>query len=160
SGTQGQKVAVVVQNTAVDKAVGIYLQSLLSKLGWKASVKVLSSNIQFNYIQNTKNKVQISVSQWYQDYPGAADFLNVLFGCGSFHPGSDTSINIAGFCDKAIQKQMDKAIGLTAVNPTAGNALWAKVDREVTDQAPAAVLFNPKNIDFVSKRVGNFVFSD
>src|SRR5262249_60217534 len=123
------------QHTAVDKAVGTYLQSLLNKLGWKTSLKVLSPNIQFTYIQNTKNKVQISVSQWYQDYPGAADFLNVLFGCGSFHPGSDTSINIAGFCDKAIQKQMDKAIGLTAVDTNAGNALWAKIDKLVTDQA-------------------------
>ena len=27
------------------------------------------------------------------------------------------------------------------------------------DQAPWATLFSPKNIDFVSKRVGNFVFS-
>jgi peptide/nickel transport system substrate-binding protein len=160
SGTQGQKVAVVVQNTSVDKAVGTYMQSLLNQLGWKASLKVLSSNIQFTYIQNTKNHVQISVTQWYQDYPGAADFLNVLFGCGSFHPGSDTSINIAGFCDQKIQQQMNTAIGLTAVNPTAGNKLWAKIDREVTDASPAAVLFNPKNIDFVSKRVGNFVFSD
>ena len=35
------------------------------------------------YIQNTNNKVQISVSQWYQDYPAASNFLNVLFGCGS-----------------------------------------------------------------------------
>jgi peptide/nickel transport system substrate-binding protein len=160
SGTQGQKVAVVAQNTAVDTAVGTYLTSLLNKLGWKASLKVLSSNIQFTYIQNTKNHVQISVSQWYQDYPGAADFLNVLFGCGSFHPGSDTSINISGFCDKAIQKQMNTAIALTAVNQTAGNKLWAKVDREVTDASPAATLFNPKNVDFTSKRVGNFVFSD
>src|SRR4029077_4270945 len=148
------------QNTAVDKAVGLYLQSLLTKLGWNASGKVLSPNIAFSYIQNTKNKVQISETQWYQDYPGAADFLNVLFGCGSFHPGSDTSINIAGFCDQKIQKQMNTAIGLTAVNPIAGNQLWAKVDHEVTDASPAAVLFNPKNIDFVSKRVGNFVFSD
>jgi len=159
SGTQGQPVAVVAANTAVDKAVGLYLQSLLNKLGWKTTLKVLSPTIQFSYIQNTKNKVQISETQWYQDYPGAADFLNVLFGCGSFHPGSDTSINIAGFCNKAIQKQMDKAIALTAVNPTAGNALWAKIDRAVTDQAPAAVLFNPKNIDFTSKRLGNFTFS-
>ena len=29
----------------------------------------------------------------------------------------------------------------------------------VTDQAPMATLFNPKHIDFVSKRVGNFTFS-
>ena len=73
-----------------------YLQSVLNSIGYKATVKPLSSNISFTYIQNTKNKVQIAVTQWYQDYPAPSDFLNVLLGCGSFHPGSDTSINIVG----------------------------------------------------------------
>ena len=36
---------------------------------------------------------------------------------------------------------------------------WAKIDRQVTDAAPMATLFTPKHIDFLSKRVGNFVFS-
>ena len=160
SGTAGQKVAIVVGDDAVNKAIGTYLQSLLNTLGWKASVKVLSNNIQFTYIQNTKNHVQISLTQWYQDYPAASDFLNVLFGCSSYVPGSDTSINIAGFCDKKIQAQMDKAEVLGATNQTAANKLWGQIDKQVTDQSPAAVLFNPKNIDFISKRVGNFVFSD
>jgi peptide/nickel transport system substrate-binding protein len=159
SGTAGQKVAVVAGDDAASKAIGTYMQSLLNQIGYKATLKVLSNNIQFNYIQNTKNKVQISVTQWYQDYPAASDFLNVLFGCGSFHPGSDTSINIAGFCDKKIQAQMDRAEALGATDSPAANKLWAQVDKQVTDEAPAAVLFNPKNIDFVSKRVGNFTFS-
>jgi peptide/nickel transport system substrate-binding protein len=159
SGTAGQKVAVVAGDDAAAKAIGTYMQSLLNQIGYKATLKVLSNNIQFNYIQNTKNHVQISVTQWYQDYPAASDFLNVLFGCGSFHPGSDTSINISGFCDKAIQAQMDKAGALGATDSNAANKLWAQVDKKVTDAAAAAVLFNPKNIDFVSKRVGNFTFS-
>ena len=159
SGTAGQKVAIVVQDDAVNRAIGTYLQSVLNKLGWKASIKVLSNNIQFTYIQNSKNKVQISLSQWYQDYPAAADFLYILDSCGSFHPGSDTSINIAGFCDKKIQAQMDRAEALGATNPTAANKLWGQIDKQVTDQAPQATLFTPKNIDFISKRVGNFVFS-
>jgi peptide/nickel transport system substrate-binding protein len=159
SGTAGQKVAVVVGDDAVSKAIGTYLQSLLNQLGWKASVKVLSNNIQFNYIQNTKNKVQISVTQWYQDYPAAADFLQVLFSCGSFHPGSDTSINISGWCDKKISAEMDHANAVGASNADAGNKLWGQIDKQVVDASPAAVLFNPKNIDFTSKRVGNFTFS-
>jgi peptide/nickel transport system substrate-binding protein len=159
SGTAGQKVALVVQDDAADKAIGTYLQSLLNQLGWKASLKVLAVNIQFTYIQNTKNHVQISLSQWYQDYPAASDFLNVLFGCASFRPGSDTSINIAGFCDKPIQAQMDKAEALGATDSTGANKLWAQIDKKVTDASAAAVLFAPKNTDFVSKRVGNFVFS-
>ncbi len=52
------------------------------------------------------------MQQWYQDYPAASDFLYVLFGCESFHPGSDSSINIAGFCDKKINAQMHKALRL------------------------------------------------
>jgi peptide/nickel transport system substrate-binding protein len=159
SGTAGQKVAVIAGDDAASKAIGTYMQSLLNQIGYKATVKVLSNNIQFTYIQNTKNHVQMSVTQWYQDYPAASDFLNVLFGCGSFHAGSDTSINISGFCDRSIQAMMDKANALGATNADAANTIWAQVDKKVTDASAAAVLFSPKNIDFVSKRVGNFTFS-
>jgi peptide/nickel transport system substrate-binding protein len=110
-------------------------------------------------VQNTKNKVQINVQQWYQDYPAASDFLYILFGCESFHPGSDSSINIAGFCDKKINAQMHKALDLGTTDEKSANVLWAKIDRMVTDEAPMATLFTPKHIDFVSKRVGNFTFS-
>src|SRR4051794_13962048 len=103
SGTKGQKVTIVVQDLDVDKSIGTYLQSLFNDLGWDTSVKPISANIQFTYIQNSNNKVQASVTQWYQDYPAASDFLNVLFGCGSYHEGSDSSVNISGFCDAAIQ---------------------------------------------------------
>ncbi len=132
---------------------------MLNSIGYKATVKSLSSNISFTYIQNTKNKVQISVTQWYQDYPQASDFLNVLLGCDSFHPGSDTSINISGYCNKAVNAQMQQALKLGVTNPAAASKLWAKIDRETTDDAAQAVLFNPRLIDFVSKRVGNYIWS-
>ena len=143
----------------MNKAVGVYLQSVLNQIGYKASVKPISGNIFFTYAQNTKNKVQINVQQWYQDYPAASDFLYVLFGCESFHPGSDSSINIAGFCDKKINAKMHHALSTALENPKAANAEWANIDKLVTDAAPMATLFTPKHIDFVSKRVGNFVFS-
>ena len=54
---------------------------------------------------------------------------------------------------------MDRAEVVGATNPTAANKLWAQIDRKVTDTSPAAVLFAPKNTDFISKRVGNFIFS-
>jgi peptide/nickel transport system substrate-binding protein len=37
--------------------------------------------------------------------------------------------------------------------------MWSTIDRLVTNQAPMVTLFNPKHIDVVSKRVGNFTFS-
>ena len=64
---------------------------MLNELGYRGGVKPISPNIQFTYIQNTNNKVQMSITQWYQDYPAASDFLYVLFGCESFIEGSDSS---------------------------------------------------------------------
>ena len=159
SGTAGQKVTVVSSDDAVNKGMAVYVQSVLNQLGYKAKVKPISANISFTYPQNTKNKVQINVQQWYQDYPAASDFLYVLFGCESFHPGSDSSINMAGFCNKKINAQMHKALNLAVTNVPKANVMWAKIDRMVTDQAPMVTLFNPKHVDFVSKRVGNFTFS-
>lgn len=160
SGTAGQKVTVITEDTAVSKAIGTYIQSVLNDLGYDASVKPISSNIQFTYIQNTNNKVQISISQWYQDYPAASDFLNVLLSCASFHPGSDASINISGFCDKDLDAKMADAIKLGATDQKAANAEWAKIDAAFMEKAPVAPLFTPKHIDFLSQRVGNYVFSN
>jgi peptide/nickel transport system substrate-binding protein len=159
SGTKGQKVTVIVEDNAVSKSIGVYLQSVLKEIGYDSEVKPISPNIQFTYIQNTNNKVQISVSQWYQDYPAASDFLYILFGCESFKEGSDSSINISGFCDQAINKKMKDALALGVTDPDGANKMWAEIDKAVTDQAPMAAMFTPKHVDFVSKRLGNFQFN-
>jgi peptide/nickel transport system substrate-binding protein len=159
SGQKGAKVVVISANDEVQKAVGVYLASVLNEIGFKATAKAISGNIAFTYPQNTKNHVQINVQQWYQDYPAASDFLHILFGCESFHPGSDSSINMAGFCNKPINAQMHRALKLEQTSFDAADALWSKIDRQVTDQAPMATMFTPRHLDFVSKRVGNFVFS-
>ena len=160
SGTKGQKVTIITEDTVVSRDVGTYLQSVLSDLGYDASVKAISANIQFTYIQNTNNNVQISVSQWYQDYPAASNFLNVLFSCASFHPGSDASVNISGLCDKGIDATMQATMTQAITDPDGANVEWAKIDRAVMELAPVVPLFTPKNVDFLSKRVGNYIFSN
>jgi peptide/nickel transport system substrate-binding protein len=160
SGTAGQKVTLIVADTAMARDVGTYVQSVLHQLGYDASLKAISGNIQFSYIQNSNNKVQIGSSGWNQDYPAASDFLNVLFSCGSFHPGSDSSINISEFCDPAIDARMQQALQTAITDPAAADRMWAEIDRQVTDLAPAAPLFNGKALDFVSARIGNFVFNN
>jgi peptide/nickel transport system substrate-binding protein len=159
SGTKGQKVTIIAEDKAISKSIGVYLQSVLTELGYQADVKPIATNIQFTYIQNTNNKVQMSITQWYQDYPAASDFLYVLFGCESFHEGSDSSVNISGFCDKELNDKMKKALELGVEDQAAANKMWAEIDKAVTDKAPAAGLFTPKHLDFVSKRLGNFQFN-
>jgi peptide/nickel transport system substrate-binding protein len=159
SGTAGQEVAVVTTDDEVNKAIGENVQSMLNAIGYKATLKPISGNIQFTYIQNTNNKVQISLTSWYQDYPAASDFLNVLLGCGSFHEGSDSSINISGFCDEKIDAMMQDALETEQTSMDEANKKWAEVDHAVMEAAPTAPIFTPKLIDFVSERVGNYQFS-
>ena len=159
SGTKGMKVTIVPEDKAVAKSIGVYLQSVMSELGYDASVKPISPDIQFTYIQNTKNNVQMSVTQWYQDYPAASDFANILFGCSSFTPGSDSSINMSGFCDKEIDAKMQAALALGVTDQPAADKMWTEIDKAITDKAPMAALFTPKHLDFVSKRLGNFKFN-
>ena len=159
SGTKGMKVTIIPEDKTVSKSIGVYLQSVLKELGYDVDVKPISPNIQFTFIQNTNNKVQMSITQWYQDYPAASDFANILFGCSSFTEGSDSSINIAGFCDKEIDAKMQAALALGVTDQPAADKMWAEVDKAITDQAPAAALFTPKHLDFTSKRLGNFKFN-
>jgi peptide/nickel transport system substrate-binding protein len=159
SGTKGAAVKVNTDTTDVDKGYGLYFIGLLNKLGYKATPQFLSNDIQYPFIQNSKNKVQFAFSDWFADYPAASDFLQILLGCGSFHPNSNSSPNIAEFCHKGIQAKMDHAGELGLTDPDAANELWAQVDKEMTDQAPWVAFFNPKLLDFVSARVKGFTFS-
>jgi peptide/nickel transport system substrate-binding protein len=159
SGTKGARVKVNTDTTDTDKALGLYFVGLLNKLGYKASLQALSSDIQYPYIQNSKNHVQFAFSDWFQDYPAASDFLVILLGCGSIHPNSNSSPNIAQFCDKGIQAKMDQAGKTGITDPEGGNKIWAQVDKEVTDQAPWVSMYNPKYIDFLSTRVKGYQFS-
>ena len=159
SGTAGMRVKVNSDTTDVHKAVGEYFVGLLNKLGYKATPQFLSADIQYPYVQNSKNKVQIGWSDWFADYPAASDFLEILLGCDSFHPNSNSSPNIAQFCDKTVQAQMDKASSTALEDPNAANQLWAGVDKATTDKAPWVSLVNTKMLDFTSARVKGFQFS-
>ena len=44
-------------------------------------------------------------------------------------------------------------------NPYAARGLWQRADRQIVDEAPWVPLVNPKTVDVVSKRVGNYQYS-
>jgi len=159
SGTKGAAVKVNTDTTPADKALGEYFITLLNSLGYKATPQFLSNSIQYSFVQNSKNKVEFAFSDWFQDYPAASDFLNILLGCGSFHANSNSSPNIAAFCNKGIQAKMDQAATTGVTDPTAANHIWAQVDHEVADQAPWVAMFNPKQLNLVSPRLKNYIWS-
>jgi peptide/nickel transport system substrate-binding protein len=158
SHTAGMKVVVDGTNDQVGKALVEQMVSDLNAIGYKASPQLLASSIQYPFVQNSSNsgKWNVGWSAWYQDYPAASDFLNVLLGCGSIHPNSDASPNIAAFCDKAVQSKIDQAESMGATNPSGAAALWTQVDHMDTNAAPWVDMYNPKQIDFLSSNVRGY----
>jgi peptide/nickel transport system substrate-binding protein len=159
SGTKGAKVKVTVDSTAVPKALGSYFVSVLNQLGYKATLQALSPDVTYPYCQNSKNHVQFCYSSWYQDYPAASDFINILLGCGSVNPGSNASPNISEYCVPRVERQIQQALKTALTDQESSNELWAKVDKAIVDDAPWVAMFNPKYIDFLSKRVQGYQFS-
>ncbi len=154
SGLAGQRVTLVTDDSAVQRAIGAYVLSALQDIGFDARTRALSANLQSTYIQNTGNDVQISLTAWYADYPSPANILVPNFSCAAWRPNSDASTNISGLCDPAVEA------ALATAQTAPSDASWAAADRAVADATPAAVLFTPRYVNLVSRRVGGFAYHD
>ena len=154
SGTAGQKVTIIVEDLTVDRAIGIYLQSVLKSIGYDASVKVISQNIQFTYIQNTNNKVQISLSRMVPGLSGGLRLPERAVRLRDLPSRLGQLAEHRRLLRQGHRRQDERRAGHWA-SPidAAANKKWAD-DRQGGDRpAPAAVLFTPKHVDFMSKRV-------
>ena len=156
AGAVGTKVTLVADQSPVQRQLGTYLQSVMASIGLDARLSTISGDIQFTYIQNSANHVQAAVTPWYADFPDASDFLDVLASCSAFHPGSDSSLNMSGFCDPAIDAAMHAAEALTGADAA---ARWAAIDRSVTARSPMVVLLVPSYVDIVSERVHGYLYT-
>jgi peptide/nickel transport system substrate-binding protein len=159
SGTKGQKVTIIATPDETSKAIDLYFVSLLRKLGYDAGIKTLSAGVQYSYVQDSRNKAQLSFSYWYPDYTSASNFMTTVVGCDGFHPASTSSPNLSEFCDKSIQAKTEAALKTAQTDQEAANEQWAEIDKATTDQAPLVSLFVANRLDFVSKRIGNFQFN-
>jgi peptide/nickel transport system substrate-binding protein len=158
SGTAGEKVVVNSTNDQVGTELAQQMVSDLDAIGYKASTQLLSATNQYPFVQNSANssKWNVAWSAWYQDYPAPSDFLNVLLGCGTIHKNSDASPNIAEFCDPAIEKLINEAEADGSSDPAKASQLWTEIDHMDTNEAPWVDLYNPKQIDFLSKNVHGY----
>ncbi len=156
SGTRGMK--VTFWSWADLGSFGPYAVELLHSLGYRVSIKTLGDPY-FNAVGDSRSRAQIGMFEWISDYPAASGFFNAIFSCASFVPNSRQNLNDAEFCDPRIDRQIETALAAQATNPDAARGLWERVDRQTVDQAPWVPLINPKTVDVLSGRVGNYEYS-
>ena len=67
--------------------------------------------------------------------------------------------NASEFCDPRTDQQVARALGEQSTNPDVARTLWKRIDRNTVNQAPWVPLVNPKVVDVLSKRVGNYQYT-
>ncbi|MCH4023490.1 MAG: ABC transporter substrate-binding protein [Acetobacter sp.] len=153
SGTAGQKVIIVSPQTPGYLAMANELRSTLARLGYIASVRSMVQAVQFPYVQNSDNRVQVALTGWNADYPAASSYLETLLSCKTFHPHSDNSLNMSGYCDQGADLLMAQARAVAVKDQEAGDHLWAAADRELMAGAPTVPLAQVRWVTLLSSRV-------
>lgn len=153
SGTKGQAVTIWFYDIPVGRANGAYFVSVLRSLGYKARLVTVPHTG-----PTWRPNRQAGVQGWGGDYPSPNDFFSTAFTCRSRAEAPDLNDNDAFFCDPSIDAQIARARSLQVTNPSAASALWGKIDREVTDEAPWVAMKVASSTDFVSRRTANYKF--
>ena len=153
SGTAGARVVFWGPSTPQDKKQLDLARSLLTGLGYRVSVKTFPFPAYFPALENAQpGTPQAGLSGWAADYPAASNFF-ALVSCSTLR---DRSLNASRFCSRELEAKLKRATALQARDQAAASKLWADVDRDATDLAPLVPTHTPRNIDLVSKRVGNY----
>jgi peptide/nickel transport system substrate-binding protein len=153
SGTRGATVNLLVQaGDSPGLRTAHYIASVIARLGYRTHVLVKSDA----FGASIDPHVHFAGYQlgWLQDFSAASDFVLPLFSCAAL---DGRGANVSGFCDP----QIDRLAAKAAAEPSAAAAgtAWAGVDRAIVDQAPAVPLYTLRSVDFVSKRVGDYIFN-
>jgi peptide/nickel transport system substrate-binding protein len=54
---------------------------------------------------------------------------------------------------------MARAAAVQVQDPAAATVLWQQVEQSILAHAPVVPAYNRRNVDFVSKRVGNYQYN-
>jgi YVTN family beta-propeller protein len=157
SGTKGMK--VTYWSWAFFSPLARYATGLLRSVGYRPSIKTLGGDSYFPTVGDSRNRAQMGVTGWFPDYPAPSGFFVPLFSCSAFKPADPGNNNVSEFCDRRLDRQVQRALTDQVNDPYAARGLWASVDHRIVDEAPWIPLVNFQTVDVVSKRVGDYEYS-
>jgi len=160
SGTAGMQITVwntPTPQTAVNETRDTV--TALRQLGYRASLRLLPDSTYFGYTNDSRNRAQVIDGGWSADFPSADDFIGKLT-CDSYVPRNGLATTDASeFCDPAVDRQIARAAALQSSDPPAAGALWARLDRQLTDLAIWLPTVTPSETDLISRRAGNYQYN-
>jgi DNA-binding SARP family transcriptional activator/ABC-type transport system substrate-binding protein len=147
SGTRGARVTVWgrTDDPTISPAVVRYAGRVLRRLGYRTRVRLVPHDA----LDPPPDTVQVVPGAWGNDTAQA--MLTLWFKCDG--------PNVHGwFCDRRVDRWLERAQALKSTNPRAATAIWARIDRRLVDQAAWVPMIDELGLDFVSGRVRNYQF--
>ena len=131
------------------KARAEYTAGVLRDLGYQVTVAPVEGDAP----RSVTDAYQIqSRLGWLPDYPQPGNYFDATVGCGASY--------YIPYCNRTIQALADRARSLRRTDPAESLALWAQVDRMLTDDAAVVPMINRVATVVVSPQVGNVINRD
>lgn len=162
SGTTGASVLVASDaDDPLQARIARYFGDLLDRLGYHATVRIYPDSEayftrMFGLSDDPAEPISAGTFVWIADYPAPSDFFVPLFSCAAAAPGQvEGATNVSGFCDRPIDARI-KAAAAAEGSDRLSEPAFQDLDRRVTDAAPWVPLINPRSVDYIGARVGNY----
>ncbi len=156
SGTAGMRVTVWTPGWVHYRAApGRYVASVLRSLGYRARSRTAADP----YRAEDRLGIQLGFWGWVPSFASPAGFIPPALTCRAYDTVNAQNANPAEFCNAPIDREIRRAQALQTSDPQAAARLWARVDRDITDQAPWVAFANGVVLEVVSDRVGNYQYN-
>jgi ABC-type transport system substrate-binding protein len=133
----------------------LVIQASLKRVGIDVTIKRYPFGVLLGRIGNPKEPYDMILIGWFADYADPYDFIDVLLNGDRISPRNNLG-NIALFDDPGFNRQMDAAAKLSG---DARYAAYAALDERIMrEAAPWVPINNPNVREFVSSRVGCYVY--
>jgi len=130
------------------------IQANLAPIGINVQIVGSPNSVNSSYIVNYKARVPMGIEPWSLDFPDGEAIINT----GLDPQTPDALANMARFSAASFIAPFNQAVTQTGA---ARVSAYEALDQQImSQQAPYAPLFNPKWYDFVSTRLGGYVYSE
>jgi peptide/nickel transport system substrate-binding protein len=151
AGENGTKVTVWTRQVTDAVTAAQYYASVLNSIGLNASLNILPRSTYYATIGNINTKAQTGWARWLEDYPHPLDWFDVLLNGNRITPTDGN--NYAYFNNKSVNKQIESLKKAPVLTP-AVNARWAKVEKQIMQQAPWVPWSNRVFPEYFTKKMG------
>ena len=151
SGAKGAKVTVWTRDVSDARDAAQYYTSILNAIGLDASLNILPRATYYSTVGNVATHAQTGWARWLEDYPHPLDWFDVLLN-GNRITNTDNN-NYAWYTNKKTNSEIENLKKSQVLTP-AVNARWAKVEKQIMQQAPWAPWSNRVFPEFFTKKMG------